>query len=46
MQIEERTIQEDDMDVVVIEDAGSEGTLHIARDHYCEDMENLLICRV
>ena len=32
MQIEGRTTQEDDRDVVVIEDAGSEGTVHTTRD--------------
>ena len=32
MQIEGRTTQEDDMDVVVIEDVGSEGIVHTARD--------------
>ena len=42
MQIEERTTQEGDRDVVVIEDAASEGTLHTARDQYCEDMEKFI----
>ena len=32
MQIEERTTQEGDRDVVVIEDVASEGTIQIARD--------------
>ena len=30
------------MDVVVIEDAGSEGTIHTAEDRYCEDMEEFI----
>ena len=42
MQMEERTAQEGDREVVVIEDAASEGTLHIARDQYSEDMERFI----
>ena len=42
MQIEERTTQKEGMDVVVIEDASSEGTVHTAEDRYCEDMEEFI----
>ena len=42
MQIEERTTQEGDRDVVVIEDAASEGTIQTTRDQYCEDMEDFI----
>ena len=42
MQIEERTTHEGDRDVVVIEDAASEGTIHTTRDQYCEDMEKFI----
>ena len=42
MQMEERTVQEGDKEVVVIEDAASEGTVHTAEDKYCEKMEEFI----
>ena len=42
MQMEERTVQEGDKEVVIIEDAASEGTIHIAEDKYCENMEEFI----
>ena len=42
MQMEERTVQEGDKEVVVIEDAASEGTVHTADDKYCENMEEFI----
>ena len=42
MQIEERTTEEGDRDVVVIEDTGSEVTVLTARDQYYEDMEKFI----
>ena len=42
MQMEERTVQEGDKEVVVIEDAASEGIVHTAEDKYCENMEEFI----
>ena len=42
MQINERTTQKGDKDVVVIEDAASEGTIHTARYQYGEDIERFI----
>ena len=42
MQLEERTTQEGDRDVVVIEDDASEGTVQTTMDQWCEDMEKFI----
>ena len=42
MQIEKRAAHEDAMDVVVIDDASSEETVHTAKDQYCVDIERFI----
>ena len=42
MQVEERAAHEDAMDVVVIDDAGNEETVHTAKDQYCVEMEKII----
>ena len=42
MQMEERTVQEGDQEVVVIEDAASERTIHTVKEKYCENMEEFI----
>ena len=46
VKMDERTAQEGDQEVVVIEDAASEGTIHTAEDKYLRIWRSLLICRV
>ena len=40
--MDERIAQEGDQEVVVIEDAASEGTTHTAEDKYYENMEEFI----
>ena len=42
MQIEKEATHEDAMNVVVIDDAGSEETVHKAGDQYCVDNEQFI----
>ena len=42
MQMEERAAQGDDKEIVVIEDAASEGIVHITEDKYSEEMEEFI----
>ena len=42
MQREERKAHEGDKEVVIIEDAASEGTINTAEDKYCENMEDFI----
>jgi len=40
--MEEETVQQGDKEVVIIEDAASEGTIHTAEDKYSENMEEFI----
>ena len=42
MQIEKEAVHEDAMNVVVIDDAGSEETVHTTGDQYCVDNEQFI----
>ena len=45
LQIEERIVQEGAKEVVIIEDAASEGTINTTKDKYSEKWRSLLTCK-